>query len=292
MKRIQNTSSGRPIANNDLLAIQDQLDVLAAQYLDYAPIVIAGGQLIAGVVQAAKVLIVDGGVAAIASVPAITTGLTSSSGVAFTISNTNVRAYGGGTNTSALREAVGNFVSAQGGATIFLKCGLNGYERYWKDVPVDPVGSVKMVGLSISGIEASGFMAESSIWKGWAVCDGRNGTPDLKSRFPLGYEAFVTTVQDTGGADNFTIGVTNLPAHSHGIEPNPHTHVNGAFNQLLRVTGGGTTSTVGDSTAGEPDLTAAGTMASTTLTISETGGGNAISFVPKHTVLLFLMRVR
>lgn len=51
---------------------------------------------------------------------------------------------------------------------------------------------------------------------GWALCNGQNGTPDLRDRFVMG-----TGVEDgldtTGGANNFTLTIAQLPPHTHPI---------------------------------------------------------------------------
>jgi hypothetical protein len=51
-----------------------------------------------------------------------------------------------------------------------------------------------------------------SIPSGWQLCDGTNGTPDLRERFVYG----CTTGQDPGA----TGGSTN---HSHNVDPHTHT---------------------------------------------------------------------
>lgn len=72
---------------------------------------------------------------------------------------------------------------------------------------------------SISAVVQNGIIvmwsgAEDTIPDGWALCNGQNGTPDLSGRFIVGaggnYEA-----GDTGGADEVTLTVNELPAHDH-----------------------------------------------------------------------------
>ena len=50
---------------------------------------------------------------------------------------------------------------------------------------------------------------------GWALCNGLNGTPDLRNRFVLGAGSTYTEF-DTGGAESVTLSVSNLPSHDHG----------------------------------------------------------------------------
>jgi microcystin-dependent protein len=54
---------------------------------------------------------------------------------------------------------------------------------------------------------------------GWALCDGNNGTPDLRGRFILGAGPGTNltprTLNDTGGAENHVLTVGEMPAHNH-----------------------------------------------------------------------------
>ena len=54
---------------------------------------------------------------------------------------------------------------------------------------------------------------------GWALCDGTNGTPDLRGRFIVGYgktDTDYNTIGKTGGAKLVTLTTSQMPIHSHG----------------------------------------------------------------------------
>lgn len=92
---------------------------------------------------------------------------------------------------------------------------------------VTPVGMVSMWSGGLDKIPA-----------GWALCNGNNGTPDLRNRFVLG-AAVQTDVDATGGAATHTHVATVDPSgdHSHAITVDPfqlliqhmpaHSHANG-----------------------------------------------------------------
>ncbi|WP_372519809.1 phage baseplate protein [Candidatus Ruminimicrobiellum ovillum] len=51
---------------------------------------------------------------------------------------------------------------------------------------------------------------------GWVLCDGTNGTPDLRDRFILGAGRNYA-VDTTGGEESVALTINNIPAHSHKI---------------------------------------------------------------------------
>jgi microcystin-dependent protein len=55
-----------------------------------------------------------------------------------------------------------------------------------------------------------------SIPTGWLLCDGTNGTPNLRDRFIVGAGS-TYAVAATGGATSVTLGTTNLPSHTHSL---------------------------------------------------------------------------
>lgn len=54
----------------------------------------------------------------------------------------------------------------------------------------------------------------ASIPTGWALCDGTNGTPDLRDRFVVG-AGNGYAVDATGGSDTVTLTTAQLPVHNH-----------------------------------------------------------------------------
>jgi microcystin-dependent protein len=54
---------------------------------------------------------------------------------------------------------------------------------------------------------------------GWTLCDGSNGSPDLRGRFILGFGAG-DGLNSTGGARIHALTVAEMPAHTHGFNSN------------------------------------------------------------------------
>jgi microcystin-dependent protein len=74
----------------------------------------------------------------------------------------------------------------------------------WESIaPTEPVGTIKMF---------SGY--QSNIPPKWQICDGTNGTPDLRNRFVVGAGDTYTN-GDTGGESEHTLTVGEMPPHNH-----------------------------------------------------------------------------
>ena len=65
-----------------------------------------------------------------------------------------------------------------------------------------------------SGIIAMWSGSSDAIPSGWNLCDGSNGTPDLRNRFIVGAGS---TYQpgNTGGSDAVTLTTAQMPSHTH-----------------------------------------------------------------------------
>ena len=74
-----------------------------------------------------------------------------------------------------------------------------------------------------SGIIAVWSGSEGSIPSGWYLCNGSNGTPDLRNRFIVGAGSGSSySVGNTGGSNTVTLSTSQIPAHSHTT--NNHSH--------------------------------------------------------------------
>lgn len=83
----------------------------------------------------------------------------------------------------------------------------------------------KRQSLGLEGVPSGCILAYSgeaeTVPEGWAVCDGQNGTPDLRGRFILGVSE-THPVGETGRAEEVTLSIQQMPAHSHTIPNIPY----------------------------------------------------------------------
>jgi len=85
-------------------------------------------------------------------------------------------------------------------------------------VSVSPAGGTGVVTISAPAEFVSGMIVafNSAVAPtGWNVCDGTNGTPDLRDKFVL-CSSGTNPIGTTGGALNATLALANLPDHIHG----------------------------------------------------------------------------
>ena len=78
-----------------------------------------------------------------------------------------------------------------------------------------------LTNLPVNGMPAGVIVmwsgAIGSIPAGWALCDGTNGTPDLRDRFVVGAGS-TYAVAATGGEATHTLTIDEMPAHTHNYE--------------------------------------------------------------------------
>ena len=102
---------------------------------------------------------------------------------------------------------------------------------YWKNLDdTVPNGAIMCFG-NLAGISNKHpiFNGQSSPDESWYLCDGTNGTPDLRDRFIMGGDSATLT---TGGANSRSLTEDNLPAHSHTVtvaSAGAHTHTRGTM---------------------------------------------------------------
>ena len=164
----------------------------------------------------------------------------------------------------------------------------------------------------------------ASIPAGWFLCNGSNGTPDLRSRFVVGAGG-AYAVGATGGADSVTLSTDQMPAHSHSGSTNSagsHTHTGstgsaGTHNhrlygnaagsilsigsQTATVMGGQSTGSYTDSYGGIQHVEDAGSHSHSlsisaagdhthTVSVGDTGGGASHENRPPYYALAYIMK--
>jgi hypothetical protein len=152
-----------------------------------------------------------------------------------------------GTKLNAGLDAIDAiFAGAGTGTSVGINIGA-GKKLKIADAPVASADGVNLAAMqaALAALVPSGVIllwsgAASAIPAVWKLCDGTNGTPDLRGRFIIGAGGSYA-VGASGGNASMTLNTTHIPTHSHTFSANTY----GSSNQHTH-TFSATTSFVGD----------------------------------------------
>lgn len=138
--------------------------------------------------------------------------------------------------------------------------------------------------------------AIDAIPSGWNLCDGSNGTPNLSGRFVVGYNANkedYNAIGNTGGADEVTLSVDQLPAHNHDGTVSIAAHKHQLPKTVYSKDGGSgddNTFSNNDNT-GKTDVTETSEVAGyeATLSTNNKGSGTAHENRPSYFTLAYII---
>ncbi len=120
---------------------------------------------------------------------------------------------------------------------------------------------------------------------GWALCNGQNGTPDLRDRFIVG-AGNSYAVASTGGAATVTLTIAQMPAHSHGVNDPGHSHSKGAS-----WPGSGPEQDQSGSPENRTDFNINTGFSGTGISLQNTGSGQPHENRPPYYALAFIMKL-
>lgn len=146
----------------------------------------------------------------------------------------------------------------------------------------------------------------------WNLCDGSNGTPDLRNKFVIAAQAYddatdnqwetnITGSDTATGGSKDAIVVSHIHTvtdngHSHGVTQSNHSH--GYSDDTNAGTGGGqggggadTSTTSNSKTTGGAQANISIDSANTGITIDNEGSSGVDANLPPYFALAFIMRV-
>lgn len=113
--------------------------------------------------------------------------------------------------------------------------------------------------------------------EGWAICDGNNGTPDLRGRFVLGVSD--NHGKDSkGGSEKVVLTTAEMPSHSHRLSSS------------IRIPGSDVRTIPINPTATNYQ-SAAGSSSTTIPSTTTVGSGSAHNNMPPYYALYYIMKL-
>jgi microcystin-dependent protein len=140
---------------------------------------------------------------------------------------------------------------------------------------------------------------ETSAPSGWTLCNGSNGSPDLRGRFIFG-NGGSRGMNTTGGAETVALATHQMPAHSHVIDANGN-HNHGINSDWIVWPPGTYPNSFGGGNRTSGDRSAQGFARLNQFSthhagqhshhIHNTGGGQAHENMPPFYVLTYIMKL-
>ena len=131
---------------------------------------------------------------------------------------------------------------------------------------------------------------------GWALCDGNNGTPDLRGRFVLGAGngngLTGRALGQMSGREYQQLSVRELPSHTHAVYDPGHRHNWTASRQQAGTDDNNNTSELSRGDRGASDPVSKDTdVRASNISIYATGDGQPFEIMPPHYVLAYIMKL-
>jgi hypothetical protein len=150
------------------------------------------------------------------------------------------------------------------------------------------VGVQTSVGTTIpTGMISLWYGSIGSVPAGWYLCDGTNGTPDLRNRFVVGAGSTYSVSQTGGSADAIVVSHTHTatspvtdPGHVHSTEAVVNVALPGAGSSIVLTTTG--------ASSGDVNSAVTGITVATTVASAGTSGTNAN--LPPYYALAYVMK--
>lgn len=246
MKRLFNFPGGRPAGNSDLEAIQIQLDAMMSLWggiinpSQAGPFVVTGCQV--SILSASPLIYnINPGVICINGIfIRIATPIQANANTILcwnSFQQSSLRPYAlAANNQNALQEPLLQVRAASSplsGENLYVDgAGMRTFREAVQSFTYQPGQVIHYTG-SLSDFDGTG--KGSAMWRGWQLCNGQNGSHDLRDRFLVGQGNTYSTGA-TGGANEVT-----LTAAQSGVPA--HTHPRNYFNSVNVTPGSGATVT-------------------------------------------------
>lgn len=130
----------------------------------------------------------------------------------------------------------------------------------------------------------------ASIPSGWALCNGSNGTPDLRNRFVVGAGSTYAVAATGGSADAIVVSHTHTAASSSSVTDPGHGHTYGRASGIF---GNGFAFQDGslNGTGYTTNTAVTGVTVATSTTVNSTGSSGTNANLPPYYALAYIMKL-
>lgn len=162
-------------------------------------------------------------------------------------------------------------------------------------LPRQKIASVGYAFAAGNGVPKGGIImwsgAVTAIPEGWALCDGSNGTPNLKDRFVIGAGAGYV-VGATGGEATHILTSNEMPVHTHSDRGHAHADAGHAHAYTVWGIDGAAGPGGGDGSAyGFNTGTGYANIQTGYAALNNTGSGLAHNNLPPYYALAYIMKL-
>ena len=151
-------------------------------------------------------------------------------------------------------------------------------------------------GSGLSGIEAfvTGMIIlwygnTGNIPTGFVLCNGQNGTPDLRDRFVVGAGSAYSP-GNTGGSSSVTLSESQLPSHSHTASVSDPGHAHSYIDQYVVINAGYRPWPANNNDCQQRNVNTGSQTTGISVSISSTGSGSSIENRPPYYALCYIMK--
>jgi hypothetical protein len=129
----------------------------------------------------------------------------------------------------------------------------------------------------------------ASIPSGWALCNGSNGTPDLRNRFIVGAGSTYAVDATGGSADAIVVSHTHTASSSSVVTDPGHTH---AYSTGIDLNFTGISHRAGTPTnSGTTNSNTTGITVATSTTVNSAGSSGTNANLPPYYALAYIMKL-